>query len=422
VAKKWEDSISDEHLHPESLMMGYGYKPEWSEGALKSPIFQTSTFVFESAEEGKAFFEVATGQRTSRPGEKSGLIYSRLNNPDLEIVEDRLTLWDGAESATVFKSGMAAIATTLLAYLRPGDVLLHSCPLYGGTDHLVDDILPEFGIKSIGFLAEHSREDITTALLNADGPLKMILIETPANPTNALIDIEMCAEIAQAASTEEDPVPLVVDNTFLGPIFQRPLEQGADLVLYSATKYLGGHSDLIAGACLGSERLIAPIRAMRTYLGTHVGPWTGWLLMRSLETLQLRMMRQAENAARVADFLAGHPKVSHIHYLGFIKPDDPQHDIFKRQCLGPGAMISFDVEGGEAGSFRFLNALKLIHLAVSLGSTESLAEHPGTMTHSGLTEASKRLYGITEGLVRISVGVEHPDDLILDIRQALDSV
>ncbi|MGZ8754892.1 MAG: aminotransferase class I/II-fold pyridoxal phosphate-dependent enzyme, partial [Acidimicrobiia bacterium] len=352
MPKKWDDSISQEHLHPESLMMGYGYKPEWSEGALKSPIFQTSTFVFETAEEGKAFFEVATGQRPSRPGEKTGLIYSRLNNPDLEIVEDRLTLWDGAESATVFSSGMAAIATTLLAYLRPGDVLLHSCPLYGGTDHLVNDILTEFGIKSVGFLAEHSRDDIAAFLLNEDGPLKMILIETPANPTNDLIDITMCAEIARAASTEEQPVPLVVDNTFLGPIFQRPLDHGADLVLYSATKYLGGHSDLIAGACLGSERLIGPIRSMRTYLGTHVAPWTGWLLMRSLETLQLRMMRQAENAARVADFLAGNPKVSNIHYLGFIQPGDPQHDMYKRQCLGPGAMIAFDVEGGEAGAFR----------------------------------------------------------------------
>ncbi len=422
MANKWDDSISDEKLHPESLMMGYGYKPEWSEGALKSPIFQTSTFVFETAEEGKAFFEIATGRRAARPGEKTGLIYSRLNNPDLEIVEDRLTLWDGAESATVFKSGMAAISTTLLAYLRPGDVLLHSCPLYGGTDHLVNDILPEFGIKSIGFLAEHSREDITAAVLNADGPLKMILIETPANPTNALIDIRMCGDIAEAASTEEDPVPLVVDNTFLGPIFQRPLDHGADLVIYSATKYLGGHSDLIAGACLGSERMIAPIRAMRTYLGSHVGPWTGWLLMRSLETLKLRMTRQAENAAQVADFLKEHPKVSHVHYLGFITPDDPQYDIYQRQCLGAGAMISFDVEGGEAGSFRFLNALKLIHLAISLGSTESLAEHPGTMTHSNLSDESKRSYGITDGLTRLSIGVEHPDDLILDIRQALEKV
>ncbi len=422
MRKRTEEIIDGHRLEPESLSMGYGYKPEWSEGALKSPIFQTSTFVFETAEEGKAFFEVATGQRSSRPGEKTGLIYSRLNNPDLEIVEDRLTLWDGAESAVVFKSGMAAIATTLLAYLRPGDLLLHSCPLYGGTDHLVNDILPEFGIKSIGFVAGHSREDITAAVLNADGPLKMVFIETPANPTNALIDIEMCADIARTASTEDDPVPLVVDNTFLGPIFQRPLEHGADLVLYSATKYLGGHSDLIAGACLGSEHLIAPIRAMRTYLGTHVGPGTGWLLMRSLETLQMRMMRQAENAARVAKFLAEHPKVMNVHYLGFIMPDDPQHDIYKRQCLGPGAMISFEVEGGEAGSFRFLNSLKLIHLAVSLGSTESLAEHPGTMTHSGLSEASKRAYGITDGLVRISIGVEHPDDLILDIRQALNGV
>lgn len=419
---KWDDSIEGTHLHPESLMMGYGYNPAWSEGAVKSPIFQTSTFVFETAEEGKAFFEVATGKRQPAPGEKVGLIYSRLNNPDLEIAEDRLCLWDGSESAVLFKSGMAAVSTTLLTFLRPGDLLLHSEPLYGGTDHLVNDVLPEFGIESVGFFPDATREELGRIVKSSGKRLGMVLIETPANPTNALFDVEECAAVAHAAGTPEHPVPLAVDNTFLGPIFQKPLDHGADLVIYSATKYLGGHSDLIAGAVLGSQALTGPVRAMRTYLGSHSGPWTGWLLMRSLETLSLRMHREAENARTIAEFLATHPKVLHVNYLGFLEADDPQRAIYEKQCLGPGAMISFEVQGDEAGAFRFLNALRLIHLAVSLGSNESLAEHPGTMTHAGVPDVDKKRYGITDGLVRLSIGVENPEDLILDLTQALDKV
>jgi methionine-gamma-lyase len=416
---KWDDTIEGKHLRPESLMMGYGYNPAWSEGAVKSPIFQTSTFVFETAEEGKAFFEVATGKRPPAPGEKVGLIYSRLNNPDLEIAEDRLCLWDGSESAALFSSGMSAIATTLLAFLRPGDVLLHSEPLYGGTDHLVNELLPEFGIESIGFFPDETKEQLLRRVGSSGKPLGLILIETPANPTNALFDIELCADVAKAASSEDREALLAVDNTFLGPIFQRPLDHGADLVIYSATKYLGGHSDLIAGAVLGRESLLNPIRAMRTHLGTHAGPWTGWLLMRSLETLSLRMHREAETAKKVAEYLASHPKVLHVNYLGFVQADDPQRVIYEKQCLSAGAMISFEVADGEAGAFRFLNALRLIHLAVSLGSNESLAEHPGTMTHAGVPDVEKKRYGITEGLVRVSIGVEHPDDLIADLDQAL---
>ncbi|GBD85376.1 methionine gamma-lyase [bacterium BMS3Abin02] len=419
---KWDDTIDGKHLHPESLMMSYGYKPEWSEGAIKSPIFQTSTFAFETAEEGKAFFEVATGKRPPAPGEKVGLIYSRLNNPDLEIAEDRLCLWDGSEDALLFKSGMAAIATTLLTYLRPGDLILHSEPLYGGTDHLVNIVLPEFGIESVGFFPDETRDEIRRRVTESGNRLGMIFIETPANPTNALFDIEECAVVAKAASTPDRPVSLVVDNTFLGPLFQKPLDHGADLVIYSATKYLGGHSDLIAGAVLGSKALINPVRGMRTYLGSHSGPWNGWLLMRSLETLSLRMHREADTARKVADFLRSHPKVNYVNYLGYLEPGDPQHDIFVKQCLGAGAMISFEVRDGEPGAFRFLNALNLIHLAVSLGSNESLAEHPGAMTHAGVPDVDKKRYGITEGLVRISVGVEHPDDLILDLSQALAAV
>jgi len=419
---KWKDEIAGVPLHPESLMMSYGYKPEWSEGAAKTPIFQTSTFVFRNAEEGRAFFEMAQGKREPGPGEMQGLIYSRLNNPDLEIAEDRLALWDGAEDCALFNSGMAAIGTTLLAFLRPGDLLAASEPLYGGTHHLVNWLLPQLGVRIVRFGCAADEEKIEERIAAAGGGLAFMLIETPANPTNDLIDISMCARLAARHSTAERPVPLAVDNTFLGPLFQHPLEHGADIVLYSATKYIGGHSDLIAGAALGSAALIEQIRAFRTLLGTQTDPWTGWLLMRSLETLQVRMLRQAGSAHAVAEFLAGHPKVGRVNYLGRLAPGTPQHSLYEQQCLGPGAMISFEVKGGVEAAYRFLNALELIHLAVSLGSTESLAEHPMTMTHSEATPEENCSAGVTEGLVRVSVGLEHPDDLILDLSQALQKV
>lgn len=417
---KWKDRIGGKPLHPESLMMSYGYKPEWSEGAAKSPIFQTSTFVFRNAEEGAAFFELAQGKREPAPGEQRGLIYSRLNNPDVEIAEDRLALWDGAEDCALFNSGMAAIATTLLAYLRPGDVVAVSHPLYGGTHHLTDWVLPHFGIRPVTFGSACPEEEIEARLAAAGGRLGMVLVETPANPTNDLIDIACCARIAARHSTPEHQVLLAVDNTFLGPLFQHPLEHGADLVLYSATKYIGGHSDLIAGAVLGAANLVEPIRSFRTMLGTQTDPWTGWLLMRSLETLKVRMERQAESAGVVAAYLASHPKVLRVNYLGHLAEGTPQHALYRRQCLGPGAMISFEVAGGVEGAYRFLNSLQLAKLAVSLGSTESLAEHPATMTHSEATEEENLAAGVTPGLVRLSVGLEHPDDLILDLEQALE--
>jgi methionine-gamma-lyase len=404
------------------MMMGFGYRPEWSEGSLKSPIFQTSTFVFRSAGEGKRFFEVAYGLRDEAPGENVGLIYSRINNPDLEILEDRLTLWDGAERALAFSSGMAAIATTLLAHLRPGDLLAYSSPLYGGTSHVVTDILPAFGIRTACFCAAHTESEIDEIITEAGGNLRMVLVETPANPTNDLIDIEMAARLARRHGTETAPALVAVDNTFLGPLWQRPLEFGADLVLYSMTKYIGGHSDLIAGACLGARDVLAPVAAMRTFLGTMASPWTGWLAMRSLETLHLRMTRQADNARRVADYLRHHPKVRRVRYLGHLEPGSREHELFKRQCLGAGAMVSFEIDGGEAEAFRFLDALDLVKLAVSLGGTESLAEHPATMTHAGVDPDERLRRGITPGLVRLSVGVEHVDDLVSDLSAALAAV
>lgn len=417
-------AIGDHRLRPESIMMSHGYRTEWSEGALKSPIFQTSTFTFRTAEEGKAFFEVAYGLREKGPREELGLIYSRLNNPDLEILEDRLTLWDDAEACAAFDSGMAAIATTVLALLRPGDVLLHSEPLYGGTEYLFKNVLPEFGIRPVSFLAGGPPDAADRALEGAGGAdkLGLIFVETPANPTNALIDIEHCSELARRCDTSERRVVTAVDNTFLGPLFQHPLKQGADLVLYSMTKYIGGHSDLIAGACLGSEELIGRVKGLRTFFGTATGPWTGWLVMRSLETLKLRMTSQMKNARYVADYLADHPKVDRVYYLGRLSESDPQYPIYRRQCVAPGGMVTFDVRGGEEHAFRFLNALQLVKLAVSLGGTESLAEHPSTMTHADVAPDDQRRMGIRPSMVRLSIGVEHPQDVIADLEQALEAV
>jgi methionine-gamma-lyase len=411
-------------LRPETLMMSYGYKPHLSEGAIKCPIFQTSTFVFKTAEEGKAFFELAYGHREKNPAEELGLIYSRLNNPDLEILENRLTLWDEAEDAAVFESGLAAITTVLLEFLKPGDIVLNSAPVYGGTDHFIKHVLPAFNITNIEFSAVDSKEDIIKKIKehNAEGKLGLIYVETPANPTNALIDLTMCREIADEFSSPDKKVYVAVDNTYLGPLWQHPLHFGADLVLYSATKYIGGHSDLIAGACLGSSELISRIKTLRTFLGNMASPWTGWLLMRSLETLKARMEIQAVNAAKVAKFLCDHPKVEKIYYLGSLNKESHQFRIFKRQCLSAGAMLSFDICGGEKEAFMFLNNLKLIKLAVSLGGTESLAEHPATMTHVDVSETERKSMFITDKLIRLSVGVEYHDDIIWDIDQALEKV
>lgn len=417
--------MEDQHkFRPESLMMSFGYKPALSEGAIKSPIFQTSTFVFKNAEEGKAFFEIAYGLREKKQNEELGLIYSRINNPDLEILENRLTLWDESEDCAVFESGMSAISTVLLEFLKPGDLLLYSTPLYGGTDHFIHHFLKKIGVHTLAFKPGQERAEMET-ILEASGlaaNLAMIYIETPANPTNALIDIDCCREIANKYSSADKKVYIAVDNTYMGPLWQQPLKHGADFSLYSATKYIGGHSDVIAGACCGSSEVITRVKTLRTFLGNMAAPHTGWLLMRSLETLKVRMEQQALNAEKVADFLVHHPKVEKVYYLGLIKEGTKEHEIYKRHFSSPGAMLSFDVKGGEAEAFQFLNSLKLIKLAVSLGGTESLAEHPATMTHAGVDPEHKREMSITEKLIRLSIGVENYNDIIWDIRQALDQV
>jgi methionine-gamma-lyase len=424
--KKYRHRTVNGHpLKPETLMMSYGYDPQYSEGSVKCPIFQTSTFAFKSAEDGKSFFELAYGLREQGPAEEPGLIYSRVNNPDLEILEDRLCLWDEAEAGLVFSSGMAAISTTMFSVLRPGDVLLVSAPVYGGTEFLVENILPQFGIQRVWFGSGSLQPSLDDALARARalGRLGMIYVETPANPTNGLVDIARCAELARSAPDAAGRRPVVaVDNTFLGPLWQQPLRHGADYVVYSLTKYVGGHSDVIAGACLGSEEAIAPVRGMRTILGTISDPHSCWLLMRSLETLKLRMTGAMKNARYVAEYLADHPKVKSVQYLGFLAQGDPQFELYQRQCQSPGSTFSFEIHGGEAEAFRLLNKLQVVKLAVSLGGTETLMEHPATMTHSDIPPDRQAEMGITPAMVRISVGVEHPTDVIADLAQALEAV
>ena len=318
---------------------------------------------------------------------------------------------------------MGAITTVMLEFLKPGDLLLYSSPVYGGTDHSINHVLPKWNVGHVEFDARMTKEAIIERVeASTLGKLSVIYIETPANPTNALIDLQMCREIADYFSDEDQKVIVVVDNTYMGPLWSHPLQHGADLVVYSATKYIGGHSDLIAGAVLGNREMMTRVRGLRTFMGNMCSPFTGWLLMRSLETLKPRMELQASNATHVADFLLAHPKVEKVYYLGHLAEGTEQYRIWKKQYSSSGAMLSFDIKGGEAAAFRFLNGLRLIRLAVSLGSTESLAEHPATMTHADVSPADKQRHHITDSLVRISVGVENHEDIIADIAQALEKV
>ncbi|GAB5351480.1 cystathionine gamma-synthase family protein [Qipengyuania sp. 483] len=414
--------IAGRELKPSTLMMGHGFDPTLSEGSLKAPIFLTSTFAFPSAADGKRHFEGITGKR---PGGADGLVYSRFNAPNQEILEDRLSVWDGAEDALSFSSGMTAICVLMLAYASKGDVIVHSGPLYAATEGFVAKWMSRWGIDYVDFPAGATREQIDAVLSKAKdmantngGKVAMVYLESPGNPTNALVDIEAVRASVDAAGLE---CPISIDNTFLGPLWQRPLEHGADIVCYSLTKYVGGHSDLVAGSIAGAKKWMDPVRMLRNTMGGICDPNTAWMLCRSLETVELRMSRAGENAAKVCDFLSKHPKVEGLGYLGMIK-DERQQDIYDRHCLGAGSTFSLLLKGGEAECFRFLDTLKIAKLAVSLGGTETLASHPASMTHLSVAEGRRAELGITDNLVRISIGIEDADDLIADFEQALEAV
>ena len=421
-------AINNKKLKPSTLMMGHGFDPALSEGSLKPPIFLTSTFVFDNAAEGKRHFEGVTGKR---PGGAEGLVYSRFNGPNQEILEDRLSVWEDAEDALTFSSGMSAIATLLLTFVQPGDVIVHSGPLYAATETLIGRILGRFGITWLDFPAGATQDEISKVMERAmaQGRLSLIYLESPANPTNALVDVEAVVAARNALFGEGERPPIAIDNTFLGPLWQQPLRQGADLTVYSLTKSAGGHSDLVAGGVMGSKEQINAIRTMRNTIGTICDPNTAWMLLRSLETLELRMTRAGENAAKVCAFFRDHPKIESVGYLGFLEDgagnsDDAarQADIYRRHCTGAGSTFSLYLKGGEKEAFAFLDALKIAKLAVSLGGTETLASHPAGMTHLSVPQERKDALKIGDNLVRISIGVEDADDLIADFEQALEAV
>ena len=403
-------------LHPQTNAVSEGFDPSLSVMAVRPPIYPVSTYAFASAAQAAHYFEIALGKVERAPGEDPGLIDARLNNPNAEMFEDALTSVEkDANAAAAFSSGMSAITTTILALAKPGQKILYERPVYGGTDHFFRHMLPELKIEAIavasGEWAAAAREHGSDAAL--------AYVETPANPTLRMLDLQALRSALDAAVPDRR-VPLLVDNTFLGPVFQSPLRHGADVALYSATKFLGGHSDLVAGAITASDAaLVSRVKGTRAFLGTICEPFTAWLLRRSMATLWLRMTKQSKNASRLAEIVKAHRAVQDVHYPTLFVGD--QARIFQKQCTAPGSMISIELRGGREAAFRFLDSLKLVRLAVSLGGVESLACHPRTTTASEMSEEDLREGGVTEGLVRLSVGVEYWRDLRQDLVKALDA-
>ncbi len=416
------DQIGNHRLRPETLMLSYGYDPALSEGSVKPPVFLTSTFVFRSAEEGRDFFDYVAGRKEPPTRGSAGLVYSRFNHPNSEIVEDRLAIYEGGESALVFSSGMSAIATTILAYARPGDAILHSQPLYGGTETLLARTFAPFGIAAEGFADGINAAEVALATdrAMARGRVSVIVVETPSNPLNTLVDFALIRDAAARIEAAQGQRPVIVcDNTLLGPLFQKPLAHGVDISLYSLTKYVGGHSDLIAGAAIGSAERLRPVRLLRGAIGTQLDPHSCWMLGRSLETLSLRMTRATQSAEAIAAFLRNHPGIQAVHVLSELERDSAMRRVYEAQCTGAGSTFSIDIVGGQPEAFRFLNALRIVKLAVSLGGTESLASHPATTTHSGVPADVRNRSGVKDSTIRLSIGIEDPDDLIADLTQAL---
>lgn len=415
-------------LHPETLAVSHGYDPAEAWGAAKPPIVLTSTYVYPSAQAAKdfhrAFFDGATEGERGGPI-PDGFIYSRLGHPNLSMVEKRVAALDRAEDTAGFNSGMAAISTLALAFLRPGDSVVYSRPIYSGSDNLLNTVMPNFGVHVEGVIDACDEGAIRAAAQAAlaHGPVGLFMMESPANPTAAIVDIALVRRIAEEIGGRQGRRPLIsVDNTFLGPLLQNPLEHGADLTVTSLTKYCGGHSDLLAGSVSGSKDLIGRLKALRMILGAHMEPFTAWLMLRSLESLAVRTQRACSNALAVASFLRDHPKVADLTYLGFLPEGSPARAVYERQCGGAGSTFSFTLHGGEAEAFRFLDQLEILKLAVSLGGSETLICHSATTTHYNVPRERREASGITDGTMRLSVGLEHPDDLIAEMARGLDAV
>jgi methionine-gamma-lyase len=412
--------MSDHHSHgevrPRTAVLTRGFDPSLSFGSARPAVFRSSTYVFPSPEAAERAFAITTGKIQPENGERADLIYSRFSHPNSEILEDQIVpLEAGATHAAVFNSGMAAIMTAFFAFARPNSSIVYTTPLYGGTTGLIHTFLEPFGVRGI---AVHSGDTagIDRAIRDASD-CSIVYLETPANPTLIMTDIERAAQAAH-----ENPArPLVmVDNTFLGPTFQHPLLLGADLTLYSATKYLSGFSDMVAGVAITkSLEMIRKIRSRRGMFGNILQPDECWMLDGRLPTVSLRMNRQSKNAQRLAEALNGHKKLSRVIYPTLFQ-DAEQKRIFEKQCAYPGGLFSVEFAGGKPAAFEFLRHLRIARNAVSLGGVESLVCHPKSTTHSGMSAKELEESGVTDGLVRISVGIEDWRDLLADFEQALE--
>jgi methionine-gamma-lyase len=369
-----------------------------STGALSMPIYQTSTFVFESADQGARRFKK----------EESGYIYSRLGNPNTDVLGKKIAVLEGYEAGLTMGSGMAAVSNVIFSAAKAGDHIIVDDTVYGGTHYLVEDEIRNLNI-GVTRLDSSNPENVERAI---QPNTTLVLIETPANPTLKLIDIAKIAGITHAAGAL-----LCVDNTFLTPYLQRPVDFGADIVLHSATKYISGHGDVVAGVVVGNSAFIDKAYKVATHYGWTMAPFNAWLLLRGLKTLALRMDRHNSNALKLAQWLETHPKVSHVYYP--FLTSHPQYDLARKQQKGGGGIISFELSGGFDAGRKLMNTVQLHTLAVSLGDCDTLIQHPASMTHAGMSVDALTEAHITPGLVRISVGVEHVDDLIADLDQAL---
>jgi len=381
----------------------HGYDPQDEQGALTPPLHLTSTFSFATAEEGGEMFQ----------GEKAGFIYSRISNPTLDLLERRVANLEGGEAALANSSGMGSITSVFWTFLEPGDEVILDKTLYGCTFAFMHHGLRKFGIK-ITHIDLTNPENLVKAI---NKNTKIVYFETPANPNMRLVDIAAVSEIAKASG-----IKVVVDNTYATPLLTRPIEFGADLVVHSATKYLGGHGDLVAGLVVGNTEDITRIRmeGMKDMTGSIMAPFNAMLITRGLKTLELRMARHCESAMHIAKELAAHSAVEKVYFPGLESFD--QHELAKKQMTDFGGMIAFEVVGGMQGGIEMMNKLNMVQRAVSLGDAETLIQHPASMTHSTYTPEERAYHGISEGLVRLSIGLENIDDIKQDIMEALPAI
>ena len=407
-----------ETLDPRTEVLTRGFDPSLSVGSARPALFRSSTYVFSSPEAAEHAFDLMAGRAVVAPGEQADLVYSRFNHPNAQILEEQMTpLETGAKAALVFNSGMAAIMTALLTFLKPGDALAYTTPIYGGTEHLIEDFLAPWGVRGVAVPAGET--EALRERTEGVSRLGAILIETPANPTLVMTDIRAAVGLARRI---EPRTVVMVDNTLMGPAFQHPLKLGADLALYSATKYLSGFSDMIGGAALAADAsLIAKMRPKRSLFGNILQPDECWMLDHRLSTVGLRMTRASKNAGRIAAALEHHSKIARVFYPALL-PAGEQRRIYEAQCDYPGGMVSLELRGGKRAAFEFLRRLRLARNAVSLGGVETLACHPKSTTHSGFSEAQFAQAGVTDGLVRLSIGIEDWRDLLKDFEQALEAV